>query len=70
VEPNSPAQRAGLQEGDVLVAYDGHPTPGIDALHKLLTEARVGVASPLTVLRGLERRVLNVIAEESENRSS
>jgi len=70
VEPNCPAQRAGLQEGDVLLAYDGHPTPSIDALHKLLTEARVGVASPLTVLHGVERRVLNVIAEESADRSS
>ena len=69
VEPNSPAQRAGLQEGDVLLAYDGHPTPGIDALHKLLTETSVGVASPLTILRGVETRVLHVIAEESANRA-
>lgn len=70
VEPNSPAQRAGLQEGDVLLAYDGHPTPGIDALHKLLTEARVGVASPLAILRGVETRVLHIIAEESAKHGS
>jgi S1-C subfamily serine protease len=69
VEPNSPAQRAGLQEGDVLLAYDGHPTPSIDALHKLLTEARVGVASPLAILRGVERRVLNIIAQESAHQN-
>ncbi len=70
VEPNSPAQRAGLQEGDVLLAYDGQSTPSIDALHRLLTEARVGLASPLTILRGVETRVLHVIAEESANRGS
>jgi S1-C subfamily serine protease len=70
VEPNSPAERAGLREGDVLLAYDGHPTPSIDALHKLLTEARVGVASPLSILRGVETRVLHVTAEESASRSS
>jgi S1-C subfamily serine protease len=65
VEPDSPAQRAGLQEGDVLLDFDGNPTPGVDDLHRLLTEARVGVASPLTILRGIEKRTLPVIAEES-----
>ena len=70
VEPDSPAQRAGLQEGDVLLAYDGNPTPGIDDLHRLLTEARVGVASPLTILRGIEKRILPVIAEESPRHSA
>jgi S1-C subfamily serine protease len=70
VEPDSPAQRAGLQEGDVLLAYDGQPTPGIDDLHRLLTETRVGVASPLTILHGVEKRTLNVVAEESPDRNS
>jgi S1-C subfamily serine protease len=70
VEPDSPAQRAGLQEGDILLAYDGHPTPGIDDLHRLLTEARVGVASPLTVLRGIERKIIPIAAEESVHRGS
>ena len=36
VEPNSPAQRAGLREGDVLLEYDGNPTASIDDLHRLL----------------------------------
>jgi S1-C subfamily serine protease len=66
IEPRSPAQRAGLQEGDIILAYDSHPLAGIDDLHKLLTEAKVGVASPLVVLRGTEIRTLQVVAEESE----
>ena len=70
VEPHSPAEHAGLKEGDVLLAYDEHPTPGIDHLHLLLTEARVGVASPLTILRGLEKRILPIVPEESVNRIS
>jgi S1-C subfamily serine protease len=70
VEPSSPAQRAGLQEGDVILAYDGHPTPGIDDLHRLLTETTLGIASPLTVLRGVEKRVLPIVAEESPSRES
>ncbi len=70
VEPDSAAQRAGIREGDVLLAYDGHPTPGIDDLHRLLTEAMLGVATPLTILRGVEKRILPVIAEESSRRTS
>jgi len=68
VEPNSPAGRAGVQEGDVILAYDGHPAASIDDLHKLLTEARVGVASPLTILRGPEKRTVRIVAEESGSR--
>ena len=65
IEKNSPARRAGLQEGDVIVAYDGNEVVGIDDLHKLLTEERVGVSSALTIIRGHEKRVLSVVPEES-----
>jgi len=64
VEPNSPAQRAGLQPGDVILSYDNQSTSGIDDLHKLLTEALVGIASPLEVLRGHEKRTIQIAAEE------
>ena len=69
VEDNSPAQRAGLLPRDVIVAYDGQPTPGIDDLHRLLTEARVGVSAPLTILRGADKKTLHVIAADSETRT-
>jgi S1-C subfamily serine protease len=65
IAPGSPAQRAGLQEGDILLSYDGQPTPGIDDLHRLLTETRVGVPAPLAILRGVEKRTLHIVAEES-----
>ena len=67
VEPGSPAQRAGLQEGDVILFYDGHPVAGIDDLHKLLAEAKVGAPSPLMLMRGTEKLVLQVAAEESRS---
>jgi S1-C subfamily serine protease len=68
VENNSPAQRAGLLEGDVIVGYAGHPIAGIDDLHRLLVEGRVGVPAPLTVLRRSERMELEIVPEESRAR--
>ncbi len=51
VEPGSPAARAGLREGDVIVAIGDAPVAGLDDLHRLLTEDRIGVPASLTVLR-------------------
>lgn len=66
VEGGSPAHRAGLREGDVIVALDGKPVAGVDDLHRLLTDARVGVSSTLTVLRHTEKLELRVVPEEAK----
>jgi S1-C subfamily serine protease len=65
VEPGSPADRAGLAEGDVVVEFAGAPVSGIDDLHRLLTEDRVGARCPIAVLRGGERRRFDVTPAES-----
>jgi S1-C subfamily serine protease len=65
VSPGSPAQKGGLREGDVIVALDGQPVAGVDDLHRLLTDARVGVSSSLTVLRYTEKLKLDVVPEEA-----
>lgn len=66
VTAGSPGQKAGLREGDVIVALDGKPIAGVDDLHRLLTDARVGVSSALTVLRWTERLELKVVPEEAQ----
>ncbi len=66
VTAGSPAQKAGLREGDLIVALDGKPVAGVDDLHRLLTDARVGVSSTLTVLRWTDKLELKVIPEESK----
>src|SRR5205814_2547394 len=61
VETDSPADQAGILEGDVIVSLGEQPTTSIDDLHKLLTQLPVGVPSSIIVLRGerrLERMVL------------
>jgi S1-C subfamily serine protease len=68
VEPGSPASRAGLLEGDLLVEFDGKPIAGIDTLHKLLNETVIGRTCPTTVLRGTEKLVLELIPVESARR--
>ena len=68
VENGSPGQKAGLREGDVIVAMDGKPVAGVDDLHRLLTDARVGSVSALTVLRHTEKLDLKVVPEETSDR--
>jgi len=70
VEPGSPAGRAGLREGDLIVAYHGQPVAGVDDLHKLLTGEQVGVRSLVEVLRGPEKLPLEVVPEESGVKSN
>jgi S1-C subfamily serine protease len=66
VTPGSPGQKAGLREGDVIVALDGKPVAGVDDLHRLLTDARAGVSNSVTVLRWTEKLNLAVVPEESQ----
>ncbi len=61
VEEGGPAEQAGLQESDVIVALDEQPTANVDDLHKRLTTLPVGVPATVTFLRG-ERRLERMVA--------
>jgi S1-C subfamily serine protease len=69
VEPDSPAARAELQEGDVIVALDDRPIAAIDDLHRLLSDERVGTPARLTVLRRTERLTLDITPVEAPHRA-
>lgn len=64
-EPDSPARRAGLLRGDIIISFDSHPVTGIDDLHRLLTEERVGARSSLTILRRTEKMTIDILPDES-----
>ena len=61
IEPGGPAQNAGVEEGDVLLQLAGEDVTDVDALHRMLTETRIGLPAPLSLLRGSGRRTLTVV---------
>jgi S1-C subfamily serine protease len=63
-EPNSPAARAGLREGDVIVAFGTHPVSGIDELHQHLHADAIGIPVQLTVIRYTEKLGIIITPEE------
>ncbi len=66
IENDSPAQKAGLVIGDVIVEMNNQPIANIDDLHKVLTDKQVGVRSPLTMIRRAEKLVLDIVPAESK----
>ena len=68
VEKGSPAERAGLAEGDLIVQFDDKSITSVDDLHLNLTEQKIGVRTALTILRRSEKIVLSALPEESRSR--
>jgi S1-C subfamily serine protease len=60
VERASPAARAGLREGDVIIAYRDTAVTAVDDLQRVLTDEQVGLPAPLTILRDWQRLELTV----------
>ncbi len=65
IEKGGPAQKAGLEPGDVIIGLEENPVSSIDDLHKLLTEDMIGKAVTLAAIRRYERIQLKVVPEES-----
>lgn len=57
---DGPAAGAGVREGDIIVAVDTVAVAGLDDLHRLLTEDRIGATVKLGILRGAERLDVSV----------
>lgn len=68
VEAGSPAARAGLRPGDIIVGFKGQPVASIDDLHKRLIASEIGVSSPLMILRGTDKLFLLVTPGELPRR--
>jgi S1-C subfamily serine protease len=66
VEPGTPAERCGVHSGDLVLRFDGGEVNGIDALHRLLSEACIGRAAELVLAR--DRRIVRLTVEPAELR--
>ena len=65
VEKNSPAERAGLRQGDLIVAFNGQPIGSVHDLHKVLVGEQIGVSASLTAIRHTEKLELPILPAES-----
>jgi len=65
VTEGGPARKAGVRNLDMIIALDGKPVAGVDDLHRLLTDARVGVSSTLTILRNTDKLQVKIVPQEA-----
>ncbi len=66
VEPDGPAAEGGVEEGDLVIAYEGKPVTSVDDLHRALTEDKIGRSARLTVVRERGAEDLTVTPGETK----
>jgi serine protease Do len=64
VNPNGPADKAGLEPGDVIVEFNGRPVPDSDALVSMVVGTKPGSTVPLTIVRDKQRKTLSITIDE------
>jgi S1-C subfamily serine protease len=64
VESDSPAARAGLRPGDIIIGLDGAHITGADDLVRALSGDKIGRTIALDVLRATERLTLLLVPQE------
>jgi len=65
LDPGGPAGVAGVLGGDIVVEMNGRPVESVDDLHRLLSEVAVRDLARLDLLRGTERRIVEVVIGEA-----
>lgn len=63
VPPGSPAEKAGLKEGDVVVEFDGERVRSVRQFTRLVQETPVGRTVKVAIVRAGERRVVDATPE-------
>ncbi|HEX8499412.1 MAG TPA: PDZ domain-containing protein [Pyrinomonadaceae bacterium] len=66
VVKGSPAEKAGVREGDVILRFDGEPVSSVRKLTRLIEESAPESAARLTVLRGGSEQQLSATLARRE----
>jgi len=64
VNPNGPADKAGVQPGDVVVEFNGKPVKDSDTLVGIVVNTKPGTTVPVVIYRDNKRKSLNVTVDE------
>ncbi|HZE47304.1 MAG TPA: trypsin-like peptidase domain-containing protein [Xanthobacteraceae bacterium] len=70
VEPTSPADRAGLVAGDMLLSLDGQAVTGADDLIRILTGEKIGHKVEIELLRERKRQQVSLEPQERQRRAA
>jgi S1-C subfamily serine protease len=65
VVADSPAGRAGIQPGDVIVGFSSAAIASIDDLHRVLTREAIDIAATLSIVRGAARMDVPITPTEA-----
>lgn len=64
VEEDSPADEAGLEDGDVIVRFDGKEVESPEGLRDIVRETEVGRKVDVVVVRGSDKKTLALVVGE------
>jgi len=64
VNPNGPADKGGLEPGDVVVEFGGKAVKDSDSLVAMVVNTKPGTSVPMVLYRNNQRRALNVVVDE------
>jgi serine protease Do len=62
--PGSPAEKAGIRTGDIVLDYNGHPVSGASQLKNLVGQTKPGSSAKLTIWRDKKTSEINITIAE------
>jgi serine protease Do len=71
VNPDTPAAKAGIERGDIIIEFNGHPIHEMNELPRMVADMAPGSKAPLKLLReGKEKTVNLTIAELTDEQQA
>jgi serine protease Do len=70
VTPGGPAAKGGLQQGDVIVSFDGRPITNDRQLPRVVADTAIGKNSRVEYIRNGQKRTTNVVVARLEEEAA